>query len=66
MRQEPDRFLFFKKALYQVKTSDLQLDFTIISIALKLAYNRNKLFKTFMDFEINLIFLIEPFFLHVW
>ena len=46
MRQEPDRFLFFKKALYQVKTSDLQLDFTIISIALKLAYNRNKLFKT--------------------
>ena len=42
----PDRFLFFKKALYQVKTSDLQLDFTIISIALKLAYNRNKLFKT--------------------
>ena len=25
----PDRFLFFKKALYQVKASGLQLDFTI-------------------------------------
>ena len=25
----PDRFLFFKKALYYVKASDLQLDFTI-------------------------------------
>ena len=41
----PDRFLFFKKALYWVKASRLQLDFTI-SIALKLAYNRKKLFKT--------------------
>ena len=32
MRQElvPDGFLFFKKALYQVKASDVQLDFTII------------------------------------
>ena len=42
----PDRFLFFKNALYQVKASGLLLDFTIISIALKLAYNRDKLFKT--------------------
>ena len=25
----PDRFLFFKKALYLVKSSGLQLDFTI-------------------------------------
>ena len=25
----PDHFLFFKKALYQVKASCLQLDFTI-------------------------------------
>ena len=25
----PDRFLFFEKALYQVKGSGLQLDFTI-------------------------------------
>ena len=25
----PDRFLFFKKALHQVKASGLQLDFTI-------------------------------------
>ena len=25
----PDRFLFFKKALYWVKASGLQLDFTI-------------------------------------
>ena len=37
--------LFFKKALYQVKASGLQLDL-IISTALKLAYNTNKLFKT--------------------
>ena len=42
----PDRFLYFKKALYQIKASGLQLDFIYILIALKLAYNRNKLFKT--------------------
>ena len=43
----PDQFLFFEKALYQVKASGLQLDFNspifqqpYISIALKLAYNR--------------------------
>ena len=44
----PERFLFFKKALYEVKEGGLQLDFAIfrlISMALKLAYNRNKLFK---------------------
>ena len=38
-------FLSFKKSLYWVKASGLQLDFTI-SIALKLAYNKNNLFKT--------------------
>ena len=37
--------LSFKKSLYWVKASGLQLDFTI-SIALKLAYNKNNLFKT--------------------
>ena len=42
----PDRFLYFKKALYQIKASGLQIDFIYILIALKLAYNRNKLFKT--------------------
>ena len=41
----PDRFLFLRKALYQVKASGMLLDFTI-SIALKVAYNRKKLFKT--------------------
>ena len=41
----PVHFWFFKKPLYYVKTCGLQLDFTI-SIALKLAYNRNKLLKT--------------------
>ena len=39
-------FFFKKKALYWIKASRLQLGFTIL-IALKLAYNRNKLFKTF-------------------
>ena len=38
-------FLFFKKAVYEVKASDLQLSFNI-SIALNLAYNKNKLYKT--------------------
>ena len=28
-RQVPDSFLFFKKALYEVKASDLQLEFNI-------------------------------------
>ena len=28
-RLVPDQFLFFKKALYEVKTSDLQLSFNI-------------------------------------
>ena len=37
--------LFFEKALYQVKASGLQLGFFAL-IALKLGYNRNKLFKT--------------------
>ena len=43
----PERFLFFKKALYQVVCSKWSAAwFHYISIALKLAYNRNKLFKT--------------------
>ena len=41
----PDCFSVFEKPLYQLKARSLQLDFTI-SIALKLAYNKNKLFKT--------------------
>ena len=28
-RKVPDSFLFFKKALYEVKASDLQLEFNI-------------------------------------
>ena len=41
-----DLFLFFKEALYNVKASGPQLGFTYISIALKLACNKNKLYKT--------------------
>ena len=40
----PDLFFFFEKALYEVKASVLQ--FQYISIALNLAYNKNKLRKT--------------------
>ena len=40
----PDLFFFFEKALYEVKASVLQ--FQYISIALNLAYNKNKLSKT--------------------
>ena len=42
---EPDLFLFFKKDLYNVKASGLQLSFNV-SIALDLEYNKNKLHKT--------------------
>ena len=38
--------LFFKKAYHEVKANCLQLSFNIISIALNLAYNENKLYKT--------------------
>ena len=38
-------FQFFKKDVYEVKASDLQLSFNI-SIALNLAYNKDKLYKT--------------------
>ena len=38
--------LFFKKALYEVKASGLQLSFNIFRIALNLAYNENKLYKS--------------------
>ena len=37
--------LFFKKALYEIKASCLQF-LTCISIALNLAYNKSKLYKT--------------------
>ena len=40
-RLVPDRFLFSLKALYEVKASDLQLNFNNILIALDLAYNKN-------------------------
>ena len=43
-RQVPDLFLFFEKALCELKASSLQL--TYISIALNLAYNKNKLYDT--------------------
>ena len=47
-RLAPDLFLkkkFLKKAYYEVKASGLQLSFNI-SIALNLAYSKNKLYKT--------------------
>ena len=37
---------FFEKALFEVKASGPQLTFKYISIALNLAYNKNKLNKT--------------------
>ena len=40
-RLVPDRFLFSLKALYEVKASDLRLNFNNILIALDLAYNKN-------------------------
>ena len=40
----PDLFIF-QKSLYEVKESGLQLIFNV-SIALNLAYNKNKLSKT--------------------
>ena len=43
------RILFFKKAVYEVKASDLQLRFNKTLIAYNLAYNKNKLYKTLND-----------------
>ena len=43
-RLVPD--LLFKKALYWVNANGVQLNFNYISIALKLAYNKNELYKT--------------------
>ena len=40
----PDLFLFFKKALYEVKAQSLQLSFNV-SIASNLKYNKSKLYK---------------------
>ena len=40
-RLVPDLFLFSLKALYEVKASDLQLNFNNILTALDLAYNKN-------------------------
>ena len=45
-----DYFLFFKKVLYEVKVSDLQLSFYYTSIALNLAYNESKLYKILFDY----------------
>ena len=45
-RLVPELFLFFKKVLFEVKASDLQLGFNIlVSIALNLACNKSKLCK---------------------
>ena len=44
-----DLVLFLIKALYEVKASDLQLNFNI-STALNLTYNENKLYRTFRLF----------------
>ena len=46
-RVVPDLFLFFGKALFEVKACILQLSFIYISIVLKLAYNKNKLYEGF-------------------
>ena len=43
-RQVPD-FLFFKKALHEVKVSGLHLSFNVL-IVLTLAYHKNKLYET--------------------
>ena len=42
-----DLFSFFKKALYEVKTSGLQLSYNIFQFSPTLhIYNKNKLYKT--------------------
>ena len=41
----------FKKTLYEVTTSGLQLSFNIILIAFNLSYNKNKLCKTLGCFD---------------
>ena len=41
-----DLFLFFKKALYYVKASGLQLSFYIFRWSQLGIYNKNKLYKT--------------------
>ena len=43
----PDQFFFFKKSFILDKSKSSATWFHYILIALKLAYNRNKLFKTF-------------------
>ena len=45
-RLVPDVFLFFQKALYEVKASDHHLGFNIIWQSLTWTYNKNKLYKT--------------------
>ena len=69
-----DLFLFFKKALYEIKSSGLQFSFQYISIDLNLAYNKNQLYKTLdcwsrdmlnFDFiEKGLRIVSPPHFLH--
>ena len=45
-RLAPDLFLFFKKALYEVKASGLQIIVSIyFDMAINLTYNKNKLIK---------------------
>ena len=46
-RLVPAHFLFFKKALYEVKASDLELsDLQHVLIVLNLTYNKSKPYKT--------------------
>ena len=42
----PDLFLFLRKALFEVKASDLHLNFDIIRLPSNRRYNRGKLYKT--------------------
>ena len=53
----PETSLFFVKALYKVKSKCSATWFHHISIALKLAYNKNKLYKKTIDPEIYLILI---------
>ena len=46
-RLVPDLFLFFKKALFSLKGSDLHLSFNEFLQLLTWTYNKNKLYKIF-------------------
>ena len=45
-RLVPDPFLFFKKALYEVKKQMAAAWFQYVSIAFNLAFDKSKLYKT--------------------